>query len=85
MKKFKLIIKTSIVAYAIVAFMFYGCENQQKTYNKQPTIYSNEQTADIKIYIIDSCEYIGKLRGYKTDVLTHKGNCKFCVERNTTK
>lgn len=38
--------------------------------------------ADIKIYVIDSCEYLGKLRRYQSDILTHKGNCKFCAERS---
>ncbi len=36
-------------------------------------------------YIIDSCEYIGSLKGYNSDVLSHKGNCKFCTERNNKK
>ena len=50
-------------------------------YDSKPTIYSNGETSDLKIYVIDSCEYIGKLRGLKSDVITHKGNCKFCKMR----
>ena len=65
----------------LLPIIFYGCEGQLSSYDKQPTIYSNEQTSDVKIYVIDSCEYIGKLRGYQSDILTHKGNCKFCAER----
>ena len=30
---------------------------------------------------VDSCEYLLGNWGYAT-VLTHKGNCKFCLERN---
>ena len=30
---------------------------------------------------VDSCEYLLGKWGYAT-VLTHKGNCKFCLERN---
>ncbi len=36
---------------------------------------------EIKYYVIDSCEYIGSLAGANTDILTHKGNCKFCLNR----
>jgi hypothetical protein len=77
--------KTSILVgtrhffYALVAVIFCGCEST--SYDKQPTIYSNGEMSDLKIYVIDSCEYVGKLRGYQSDVLTHKGNCKFCAER----
>lgn len=36
---------------------------------------------NIEVYIVDNCEYIGWLKGYHSDFLTHKGNCKFCKER----
>jgi hypothetical protein len=79
--------KTSILVgtrhffYALlVVVIFCGCEST--SYDKQPTIYSNGEMSDLKIYVIDSCEYVGKLRGYQSDVLTHKGNCKFCAERS---
>lgn len=36
----------------------------------------------IRLYVIDSCEYIGDVNGSYTDFLTHKGNCKFCINRN---
>lgn len=32
------------------------------------------------IYTIDSCEYIG-ITTSSGVLLTHKGNCKFCIER----
>lgn len=32
-------------------------------------------------YIVDSCEYVGHAIGYRTGVLAHKGNCRFCAER----
>ena len=38
--------------------------------------------SDAVIYVIDSCEYIGTVRGFQNDWLTHKGNCKFCTTRN---
>ena len=36
----------------------------------------------MRTYTIDSCEYIGSIHGSNGDVLTHKGNCKFCIKRN---
>jgi hypothetical protein len=38
----------------------------------------------LKVIVIDNCEYIvtNSLR-VKDPVMTHKGNCKFCKERNT--
>ena len=34
------------------------------------------------IYTIDSCEYIGSMRWMPSDVLTHRGRCKYCAARN---
>lgn len=41
-------------------------------YNNQKRIY---------LYEVDGCEYIGYINGYQSDILTHKGNCKFCEQR----
>lgn len=35
----------------------------------------------ISVAIIDSCEYLYRDGGYNA-LLAHKGNCRFCVERN---
>ena len=37
----------------------------------------------IRLYIIDSCEYIGHINAFNSDFLTHKGNCKFCRSRSS--
>lgn len=37
---------------------------------------------DMYMYTIDSCEYIGSIRGFNDDVIAHKGNCKYCAARN---
>lgn len=47
---------------------------------KVPCVYQ-EGNADVYLYTIDSCEYIGYVNDYHDDFLTHKGNCKFCKER----
>jgi hypothetical protein len=35
-----------------------------------------------EIYEIDSCEYVVSNIGFSSAVITHKGNCKFCDNRN---
>ncbi len=70
MKKFAYVILASIILF--------GCEKDGK-------IMSSLNDKDIKIYVIDNCEYIGDVRGGSRDFLTHKGNCKFCAERNRKK
>jgi hypothetical protein len=70
--------KTSLkfFGYALMlSITLCGCENEGKT-------ISTVNFREIKTYIIDSCEYIGDVRGGSRDFLTHKGNCKFCAERN---
>ena len=59
--------------------IFCGCETKNAEIN--PTeVLINGRT--IKIYVIDNCEYIGSVQGNNGDILTHKGNCKFCAKRN---
>jgi len=66
MNKFAYVLLTSIILL--------GCE-------KDGEVVSSLNDKDIKIYVIDNCEYIGDVRGGSRDFLTHKGNCKFCAER----
>jgi hypothetical protein len=63
-------------AYVILAsIILLGCE-------KDGEVVSSLNNQDIKIYVIDNCEYIGDVIWGSRDFLTHKGNCKFCVERS---
>jgi hypothetical protein len=78
--------KTSILVgtrhffYALlVAVIFCGCESKNVTVEETSTTINGRE---MKIYIIDSCEYIGTIHGSNADVITHKGNCKFCAERS---
>lgn len=36
---------------------------------------------DMYIIEMDSCEYIGNLSNSSSDVVTHRGRCKFCAQR----
>lgn len=63
-------------AYVLFAtIILCGCEKDGK-------VISTLNSIDIKTYVIDECEYIGSVTGGNRDILTHKGNCKFCAERN---
>ena len=51
------------------------------SFKSKETPEANTITDTVKVYnvqylVIDSCEYI------RADGITHKGNCKFCKERN---
>ena len=72
----------STLAFAyvlLVAVIFCGCESKNVTVEQTTTTINGR---DMKIYTIDSCEYIGTIYGNNADVLTHKGNCKLCAERS---
>lgn len=43
---------------------------------------SDAYTPGMVVYVIDSCEYIGNGTQSNAALLTHKGNCRFCAERN---
>jgi len=63
-----------IILLALVALMMVGCFNKK---NPDGTYTTNEP----RTYIIDSCEYIGYLGFGNSDIIAHKGNCRFCKER----
>ena len=65
-----------------LAFSFGACTTQNADI---ATIVGNDTVmidgSYMYTFIIDSCEYIGS--GYSG--MTHKGNCKFCAEREAKK
>ena len=81
MKKFILL--------ALIVLMMIGCEDV----NKEPTYPRYvKKSNDVKFVVIDSCEYIINKEKYAfayTDnvyeTYTHKGNCRFCKERDSIK
>lgn len=67
----------SIIYLFLVVVLLIGCEKPK----------GNRESKDgYSVIEIDSCQYIevssmvGHQNGYYS--LTHKGNCKFCLERN---
>jgi hypothetical protein len=81
-----------IFALLLLISIFCGCENKsiEKVDKLYPVIDKIEtpdgySTKNIKVYVIDECEYIGSVYNAQNDILTHKGNCKFCAQRNLKK
>jgi hypothetical protein len=71
--------KTTILI-VLATFIFYGCfETKNVTVEETLTKISGRP---ISVYVIDGCEYIGNVYGGHADMLTHKGNCKFCAVRS---
>jgi hypothetical protein len=66
-----------IILLALTALMMAGCDVKQPDGTYKPYSY--------RTYIVDSCEYIGYAMGSQSDYLAHKGNCRFCEERDSIK
>lgn len=63
----------------VLVLFLIGCETRNATIESTETTINGR---DINLYVIDDCEYIGKVVPSQSDFLTHKGNCKYCLERN---
>ena len=84
-----------LIVFAII-FCFASCEESPES-RKQREIEKIEKEIEFdrwhgfKVRVVDSCEYI--IRADRTDgmqnyargfgFLAHKGNCKFCAERDS--
>ena len=69
---------TILAILMLAAGLFVGCETKNVESKTTDTTINNCQ---LEIYIIDSCEYIGRVYNTNSDKLTHKGNCKYCLNR----
>lgn len=78
----KTILDFLIPILLLIAIALSGCESRSiKQYTPDYMLLDNDK--DIRIYVFDSCEYIGCRSNYiDQSWLAHKGNCKFCAKRN---
>lgn len=67
--------KTLII---LILIILYSCETKNVNIQSTETKINGRP---IQIYVIDGCEYIGNVYGGHGDWATHKGNCKFCIQR----
>lgn len=70
--------KKLIFLILLASMLCASCELKDRYMNRY-MIYSKKDiyTYSFDIVIIDSCEYL-----LNRDMLAHKGNCRFCKERN---
>lgn len=90
--KNNLIITCLLLANIFLVSMLFGSCNNNKpspTTNEKPQktikkemILKQVYGLEYKLTIIDHCEYIEAKQGMYGWVLTHKGNCRFCIRRN---
>jgi tetrahydromethanopterin S-methyltransferase subunit A len=69
-----------LLCLMVIMIVISGCyKTENVNIRKTKTVIEGQH---IEVYMIDGCEYIGKISGGNTDILTHKGNCKFCEQRS---
>ena len=69
-----------LLLLVVICLGFISCES------KNVTIESTDVQIDgvpIYTYTMYGCEYLGRAIGGQSGVLTHKGNCKYCIKRNS--
>ena len=64
----------------VLAFMMCGCDKVIDTMSDHRVTEVDYEQDGFPITIIDSCEYIRIYTGHFYE-FTHKGNCKYCAER----
>lgn len=73
-----------IFKFMLFAFILFGCSNPSDKKEVNVEVKRLEDTR-YNILILDGCEYIVFNWAQRDNhVITHKGNCKFCIERNQT-
>ena len=67
-----------LITLILGIFIFSSCSSSVNVIDRA---ISGEQ--EYRTIVVDSCEYLTKYNGYERGYMfTHKGNCKFCLERN---
>jgi hypothetical protein len=68
-----------LISALLLTILFCGCQ-EVNTPRKDTGFVVRKDKDPLIIVEVDSCEYLFGDWGDAT-VLTHKGNCKFCLER----
>lgn len=67
-----------IVVSIITVIGLSGCDTENASVSSTDIEITGRP---IDIYDMDSCEYVGHVWGVKSDVLAHRGQCKYCKAR----
>ncbi len=73
-----------LIKLILLLMVFSSCSKEEQPTKTLEDLYPiiDKIESDINLYVIDSCEYIGYINNWNADILTHKGNCKYCIKRN---
>ena len=69
-------------------FLFLSCGNSEEvkveqSENSSRAVYSYGWNTHVRVFEVDSCEYIGFDAGSEGGTsIIHKQNCNFCAKRN---
>lgn len=75
----------TIAAILMLAAVFcQSCTNDNKSHQSVNTKYT-VWNSDFGIIEIDSCEYVVYGVGMNYSMFSHKGNCKYCTARKSSK
>lgn len=58
-----------------------NCDSLHDETQTNKEIIVNNVNRPFKIMVIDTCEYLIFDFGLNSAVMSHKGNCKFCLKR----
>lgn len=70
-----------LIIVTLLSGLFIGCHPHAESSGGSPI----ERDGDFNIEVIDSCQYVVYDHGIadqRVYAITHKGNCKYCLERN---
>jgi hypothetical protein len=80
MKNFK---QPTFLVFTILFCMFFSsCETDLYKQRELHGTAVNINGYEISVVVFDSCEYLISGYGY-SQMMTHKGNCKYCTKRSS--
>jgi YbbR domain-containing protein len=88
MKKMRLLPSAVLAANLLLAAVFFvGCGNEGISNQQKSNKLIIETGVEVNGYVVsviefDSCQYLVSGIGY-SQMMTHKGNCKFCAARHS--
>lgn len=68
-----IVVLVFIITIILTALLLTSCQEQEK--NKENYVDG------FHVVVVDSCEYLVRPY-YRGGIMGHKGNCRFCIERN---